>query len=511
MPRVVNSQTKMKLQMHKGILFGLCFLTLSASAQIDSASALTLLGSFEVPRSEKVESILQTSTGSPLMFSTEPDAIIIRPIDMTTGLPTKLLTLRSNSTKKIKQHTLRGDSLFCLVRSTEDQEGASFESVVYSLRNDALAEVHRKAIGFKEIDSKRNIQPIFFTASAKGKYALVCRQQPYSRESKASIDAEVTKHPEGKTQRFTLPFPFESDDIEILGVSIDDKGIISIGAKAGVKLNSPFLRKFLVYSFNPLTKELHEFDLSVDKIFMQDMLLKPGIDNLQIVSLYSTDPFKQAESMGYTFVQVDSSGSDVSKKLVHRFTPEITAKIQGGTDKSLDAINGLFLNDIYTVNGHVIAVLDRRYQDQVCTTDPRSGIMTCTDQFHFDGILVENLSIPSLSTVIERRQIDYNSAGPYMGMQSYNLGNRILILYNDHTKNQTTESERIMNNPSRSALRYVVVDSNGDRSSHLLSSNRGNEFLFMAAMSGFAQKNDVVLLFSNGKEFKVGRLDSTQF
>jgi hypothetical protein len=479
-------------------------------AQIDSVSALTLFDSFEVPRTEKVEYIIQTSTASPMMFSTEPDAIIIRPIDLNTGLPIRVLTLRSNATKKIKQHTLRGDSLFCLVRSSENNQSATYESVVYSLRKDALVEAYRKEIGFEEQEGKRNIQPIFFTASAKGKYALVCRQQPFKSEQKAALDIEITAHPVGKAQRFTLPLPFESDDIELLGVSIDDRGIISIGAKAGVKLNSPFLRKYLVYSFNPLTKELHEFDLSVDKIFMQDMLLKPGIDNLQIVSLYSTDPFKQAESMGYTYVQVDSSGSDISEKMVHRFSPEITAQINGDETRELDAIDGLFLDYLYTINGHTIAVLDRRYQDQVCTTDPRTGIMTCTDQFHFDGILVENLTEPTRSAVIERRQTDYNLAGPYMGLQAYNLGDRILVLYNDHNKNQTTNGERIMNNPSRSALRYVTVTEKGVSRTNLLSSSRLNSFLFMASMEGYIHQSEVVLLFSNGKEYKIGKLDGSQ-
>ncbi|MEZ4721347.1 MAG: hypothetical protein R2813_05655 [Flavobacteriales bacterium] len=494
--------------MHRAVVLISCSLTFfSAKTQTDSLGALQLLERFEIPREEKIEFFKPTSSAAPVIFSREGEALFIRPMDMATGQPIKTLTIRSNDTKKIDQYGLVGDSIFVLVRSIENHRTTGYEAVIYTLTGNELSQAHRHSIPLPIDEAKRNINDIFFTASKSGKHLAVVQQDLYDREKGATLFLEVTAFPNPQPKEFTLPLPFDADDLHVLGVSIDDSGAVYIGVTTGVKLNSPFLRKYLVYAFRPETRELHEFDLSRDKKYAQDMRLKTSGNNLNIVALFSEDPFAQGSTSGYIFVQLDSSGTCISDRKELYYPPSVKQELDPQLHSDGREITDVFIDNIHSIGGNSYAVMDRHYRDQVCTTDPRTGIITCTDQFHYEGILVENLNNPSESKFIGRSQLDYNKLGPFVGHDSYEVGSDLYVLYNDHQRNESTDAERIMNNPDRSNLRYVRINGNRLSSEHLVIEER-NSFIYLPTVHGFVDGKTINALFSDGRNFRVGQVNT---
>ena len=496
-----NWPTKTRQPLRKFLNILICTLIgLSALAQ-EPSSNLNLLSEFELPRTEEVEFFKNTSTGSPILLSTKGDIIFIRPINMETGLPIRLLSIRSNDTKKIRRHELRGDSLYCLVKSVEEGQPDGFESVIYSLRGDVLSEAHRHDVRFSESPSTKTAQTIHFTASANGKFGLIVRQEGFAKNKRASVFLEITRHPEGTVETHLVQLPFDSDDIEITGVSITNRGIVNIGAQTGVKINSPFLRKHIIYCFSPEQNELHEFDMSLDKVYLKDLVIQIHSSQTSAIALYSRDPFKQAETDGFVYMTIDTSGTKVLKKSIVEFKDDIIYELQGPDSRKTEHVEHLFATDLLELNGELIALLDQQYLDQVCTTDPRTGIITCTDQYHFDGILLQSVSNQNSNTIIGRRQIDDKTKGPYMGQQAYISNGTLTIFYNDHVRNESLEAERIMNNPSRSALRYVSTTDNEILRTGALASD---DFVHFTACPGFEDKGTISLVFSDGKNYKIG-------
>lgn len=482
---------------------------LSVFAQ-NVAGAWQVKAPFQIPREEKIEFFKPTSTAAPVILSTTDEALFIRPMDMSTGQPLKTLAIRSNETKKIDLYALAGDSIFALVRTEQNGQTTAHEAVIYTLTGNELGQAHRHTIALPETHGKRNINELFFTVSKSGKRLAVVQQDVYlPSPTRASVFVEVASFPDDSIEHFSLPMPFDADDLQILGASVDDSGTVYFGAKTGIKLNSPFLRKYLVYAFSPRLQEMHEYDLSVDKKYVQDITLKVEGTQLYIVALFAEDPFAQGNSSGYLFVQLDSSGTRISQRKEVYYSAAVKQAFDAESAQGNKEVSDVFLNNIHTLNGTPVAIMERHYQDQVCTTDPRTGIITCTNQFHHEGILVENLNDPSQSQFIGRNQVDYNKPGPYTGMGSYEVGGSVFVLYNDHHKNESTTADRVMNTANRAVLRYVEVGRGAMRSAPLVADDQ-NDYIYLPAATGHVAGGKIAVLLSNGRDFRVGEIDTYQ-
>ena len=490
-----------------GILALIFHLSICSFGQILEVSPISLGAAFSIPKAETIESVSKVSSGSSMVLTTQSDNIFLRPLSVETGFPIRLLSIRSNETKKVRKHILRGDSLFCMIKSVEKNNSAIFESVIYTVHNDQLAEAERHQVGFTKPLGRKNAQPIFFEASENGKVSVVARQFPFVKEKKANLFVEITHYPTSNTTSHTIPLPFESDDIEITGITISNNGLVFIGAKTGIKLNSPFLRKHLLYSFNQDSLEPHEFDLSVDKLFIDRMAIKNMDNQIHVLALFSSDPFKQGQAAGFTFFKLNSQGAEVEEKFIHMFDSKTILDFNSEA-KPGQGIEDLTIQAVLPNEENSWAIMDQRYLDQVCTTDPRTGIITCTDQYHFDGILLKSLPDSEKSHFIGRDQVDYNTAGDYMGQQTFVSDGKLIVLYNDHMKNTSIQADRIMNNPGRSILRYVYVNEENKLVSDVYQGL--DDFVLLTKVPGYQINGKVVLLLSNGKDFKLGTIDTSR-
>lgn len=507
MRHVVSLPIKMKLPtLNTSSLIrtlGICLISSAAMAQSDSSNYMSWLESFEIPRSERIDIFSQTAYGAPVCISSHDGNIFIRPMNTNTGSPKKTLAIRSNESKRIEQYQHSGDTLFALVRSVERMKEDAFEVVLYSIKGDSLAQLHRHRVELNELEGKKNTSPFYFRISPNGKRTLVVRQFGFSKTSAAAIMVEAYNTGSKKVNSRQLSLPFDADDVEILEAAVDDQGIVYLAAKTGIKLNSPFMRKYLIYTFNPRTKLLHEFDLSADKAYIQEVSLKVQPSFLQVLSLYSNDPFMQNESLGYAYVCIDSGGSIIKEKIMTAYSANMIANNRKGGETNFNSIEQLHVDQIFEINGVPLLLFDKRYRDQVCTTDPRTGIMTCTDQFHFEGINIENLADLSKSTTIKRKQLDYEKLGPYVDHQTIKAEDGIVVLYNDHYKNSSIVAEKVMNNPSRSRLRYVHYRVNGDIQTKFITDQKLG-YVSISTVTGYHRDGKIYSLFSSGRDYKIG-------
>lgn len=491
--------------MRSGWLVLLLMLPLACIAQLEQ-SPLQVFGSFEVPKNERVRLVHITPAGDPIIVSTTNDAIFLRPMDPATGFPTRLLAIRSNEVKQVKQFEMIGDSIICLVQSSEAST-RQYETVVYTIRNNMLAEAHRRTVEFNESQAKKNAQPLHFNVSTNGKWTLVARQLAYSRNKKATLFVELCKHPEDSVIRKRLPLPYEADDIIILGTWVGDDGILYFTAKTGVKLNSPFLSKWLVYSFNATNDELHEFDLTINKVFPNELKMHMTSQGLVIAAPYATNPFKTREAAGFLYVSLNKQGTAVTSKAVQPFLPALMMPFQNEDQRDEDHIQHISLNKIIEAANAPLLLMAQSYSDQICTTDPRTGIMTCTDQYYHNAIMVCNPLNQVQSMIIERRQMDYNNEGPYLGEQAFEFDGKFITLYNDHAKNEGIQAQRVMNNPSRAALRYVVYAPDSKIETAMMETQGIQGQIFLASVPPVIRDNTAYMVYSNGRDFSMATLD----
>ncbi|GAB5538843.1 MAG: hypothetical protein Salg2KO_09460 [Salibacteraceae bacterium] len=490
-----------------GLAIILFTMTYMGVAQVGNTIALSLFEEFEIPKGEDLLALHSTRTASAYLITKKPGILFLRQLADSSLKPIKVLSIKSNDTKKLIRHHLVGDSIIGLVKSINKDRTENFEVVVYTLRSDQLAEAYRHTLEIRNRPADKNAEPIFFHVSGNGKYAVTLRQVAYELSPEAIIEVEVLSFPKNESKKFRLPLPYTGDNLEITDVEITSGGIVNFTANSGVKLNSPFLKKHLVYSFNPSIKDLHEFDLSRDKLYIQQMLLRSRGEQLDILTTHTNDPMAKTTSNGSGWVQIDSNGRHIAVKTTTPFNEALTESLKLTDRSKSGAVEHLQADDIVQIGDKSVGLMHQQYRDQVCTTDPRTGILTCTDQYHHDGIIVQFLEKHMEPIVVNRAQIDYDREGAYMGYTWYAIDENLWILYNDHQRNTTLEAERAMNNPSRSTLRYVRIDSTGKFNSNTIDVPTGRGMVLMPSTRGFEKFGNIYHLFSNGKDFQIGMID----
>ncbi|GAB4381500.1 MAG: hypothetical protein Kow0075_13230 [Salibacteraceae bacterium] len=462
--------------------------------------------SFDVGKNERIDRLSPNCAGKPVLYSSEAGKLFIRPLNPLSGIPEKLLSIRSNNEKKVEQYEQSGDTIITLVRSLVLTGPDYYELVVFSITGDTLRQLKRIRLELSNPTTVKVFNKAWFSISPNGRQAQVLRKLSYSQGKDARFHLEVIDIVSETHRMEILPLPYDADDCELLGATVDNFGNTYFMTKVGVKLNSPFIRKFLVYAFDHANRRLHEYDPQMNKIFIQETLIKTTATGIHVVGLYATDPFAEAKSTGYIAFGIDSVGGSIVYKSVNAFDQAMISV--HNTEDNSDApqtISDLYINKIVDCDGRIISLMEKRFREQICTTDPRTGIITCTDLFHFNGISMVDVMAPSLTMTIGRRQTAYNRITSGFGYTSLKSGGSLIILYNDNPRNTTSAAERMMDNLSRSKVRYmsyrcksnaIVIDEVNpmEQSGYWLHINTG----------AYTNDNRIFALFTNGREYRLG-------
>ncbi|NCG30598.1 MAG: hypothetical protein GWP27_09060 [Bacteroidetes bacterium] len=430
-----------------------------------------------------VESVSGIST---VVFAPEPERI----------------NLTTDACCSVYRHFVRGDVLSVFTRvNVEIGASRRFSQYVFNADSFELQSSYDFGLGHS---AGSQAKPTFSYVSPNSEYAMACQQSPFKRSVKASI--KLILFDDKEQIDANIPTDFSGDDFEILGASIDDNKQVYIVAKTGIKLNSPFRRKHLLLSYNHAEQKLTEFDLSSDKLFIQDLLIRTNSEGIELASLYTVEPLEETYSDGYVYIKTDPIGENLIDRRIRTFSSEMIASHRSVDDKK-SGIEHVFLDGIFTVEGEPLVTFERRFQDQVCTTDPRTGIVSCTDMFYFKGVSIETPRDRMISYTIQRNQVDVDRLSAYSTHAWTSTSEGQMIFYNDHFKNQNQEGERMMNNASRSALRFVYVDHRGFSHTGVLTEEKQNDFVFVPMVGIETSGNWAFLIAKDGREHRIGKLN----
>lgn len=458
--------------------------------------------SLNIPRTEEVLKLILVEDSLPAVLTRYGDALLLRRFFHEFSDKPELLF--GNNDRSLIGYEQRGSELFILSRHRRDSL-KNFSLLQIELTKDSLQRIQETHFNLAKKREVMNKNPLFFHRSPHGAYLMICQQEAFKPGKKAVVNAYIQG--EDTNMHFHLPLNFDGDDAQLLGASIDERGVLYFGAQTGIQLNSPFRKKHLIYSFDPFEKVMVEFDMSSSDFFTQEMLITTADSGVNIVSLYSADPLINEKSNGFSFVSTLPNGRDINTRFGGAFSPSALAVHNEFENETDGYVADLFINDVVRIGRTSYVVMEKRYHDQICTADPSTGIVQCTDQYHFNGISFENPAKPARSVTIKKRQLDYDQPGSYSGEVILPKDGFAWVFYNDHYKNDGTNAERIMNNASRSVMRFVRVDESGKLQSGKMSADRQADFAF-TPKAGMAQNDRMAFyLQKDGDQYRIGKFD----
>jgi len=228
---------------------------------------------------------------------------------------------------------------------------------------------------------------------------------------------------------------------------------------------------------------------------------------LSVATLYSTDPLIQEKSNGYSYIELSEDGKRVKTRLGGAFSAAAQSVHNEYEREENGYISDLFLEETLTIDGEVFVVFDRRYMEQICNADPSTGIITCTDQYHYNGISFEAPMHTDRSTTIKKRQMEFDAKGEHMGYALLEKDGAAWAFYNDHYRNEGTSAERTLTNISRSVMRFVQVDKNGGQQSGLMSLDRQSGYAFSPRLGMVQNHQHAFFIAKNGSDYRIGKFD----
>ena len=483
------------------LLFTLVLFNSSGLAQNNSIKWSSAL---EIPKSEDIVDFILVEDTIPALISKYGEAIIMRSFtDPAQEFP---LFIRTDQDQTLEQCHVINDRLFTLESQIKDEK-TEYKLVVYQLKSSRADRVIERVVSPNKKFSLNTTRPVFFSASKDGQQILLCQQKSYEKQSTAQFNLIVSG--ENSSENIALPSEFDSDDVELLGAAIDNSGIVYFATETGIKLNSPFRKKYLVYSYHPESKTLTEFDLTSNEFFILDLIVTTSQENAMISCLYSTEPLVEDKSTGYTFVQLSKDGKEVKTRLAATFNNQIIAQF-GEDEGGIKNIKDLFLVTTIQTETETWVAMEKRYKSRICTADPHTGIMTCTDQFHFNAVAFENVFNNEKTVSVNKRQIDYDSPSIFTKQALVQHNKDIFMFYNDHFKNVNTSNDFVMSNTNRSIMKYARINGSDNATSGTLGEGRQSDFVFVPALGAPQFGNITFLLAADGKFYRYGKLDLNQ-
>lgn len=490
--------------MHKTVYILFVFLLTSIGSVIGQATNefVSYSPALSIPRNENIMELLLVEDSLPAVITQYGNALLIRRFFGEFKERPELLFGKNNKT--LLGYQRKGSTLNILTENKFDSSFA-YSLLEVMLTKDSLIKSAETHFNLSKSSSQSNKNNVFLKASPNGTTIVVAQQEAFRSGKKAAINFFLLN--KDTSISYTLPLGFDGDDASLLGTAIDNGGILYFALKTGIKLNSPFRKKHMIYAFDVNELVLVEFDMSSSDFFLQDMLIETADSGVVISSLYSGDPLIEEKSNGYSFVSTTNDGREIKTRFGGKFSASAIEVHNEFEQDDGNYISDLFLNQTVVIGNQRYMVFERRYQDQICNADPSTGIVTCTDQFHYNGLSFENPLHPEKSVTLRRKQVDYDRPGAFSGHCILPKDGFVWVFYNDHYKNQATSAERVMNNVSRSIMRFVRVDAQGKLTSGMMSADRQTAYAFTPE-AGMVQNTDTAyFLLRSGDTYKIGKFD----
>jgi hypothetical protein len=333
-------------------------------------------------------------------------------------------------------------------------------------------------VGRIPADKKSNRGTFYFGLSQDSSGILIVANPPYEKYADEKfalslVDAELNvrwKHdilPPYKDQYFELDNFIVSDsgDVYMLAtISKDSKGL----SRKQRRSNPQYYHSALVY--NPQTAELSEYTIKLDPKFISNIIMSVTATGDIICSGFYSNTSSNA-IIGTFYLKIDKR----TKQIVHEGTMDFPTEFLTQFMSAKRAAKNKELYDyslrylVQRPDGGAILVAEQYYEYEVCNTDPRTGIQTCTRYYYYNDIIVVNISPEGKidwARKIPKLQVSHNDGGNYLSFAFAVSDNVLYFMFNDNPRNLDVPAGtkyRYMSNLKRSVAVLVTMDMRGEQ------------------------------------------------
>ena len=272
---------------------------------------------------------------------------------------------------------------------------------------------------------------------------------------------------------------------------------------------------YAVVNMNREDAEYKKFDVNLGNRSISDIDFKIAQNgDLVVAGFYSNRARTEEEMGGLFYFRIEKTAKQINGKIVRDFDSNFLSLFM--RDRNVSRGGELFDYNIdYMLTdtiGNTYMLAEQYYMDQICRTDFRTGIQTCTYYYNYNDIIAIKIDKEGniiWTKKIPKRQVTVNDGGPFSSYIAFLDNNRLHCIYNDsHRNNNLRQGDRMytMSNPKKSIVVDIVMDENGLMKRNYLFSARDRSIIIRPKLNKLISADEHIIYGQSSSKYLLGRI-----
>lgn len=333
-------------------------------------------------------------------------------------------------------------------------------------------------VGRIPADKRSNRGSFYFILAEDSSTVLIVANPPYEQYADEKFTLSLIDQNLGVLWKSEILPPYKDKYFSLDNFIVTDSGFVYMLAtiskdRTGLSRKERRTKPTYYHSalmFNPVTKELSEYEIKLDPKFISNIIMAITDSGDIVCSGFYSNVSSNA-IIGTFYMKIDKLSKKVEREGTMDFTTEFLTQFmsakKAAKNKELYDYNLKYL--VQREDGGAVLVAEQYYEYEVCTTDPKTGVQTCTYYYYYNDIIVVNVSPEGKidwAEKIPKLQVSHNDGGYYLSFAFAVSGNTLYFMFNDNPKNLNVPpggKYKYMSNMKRSVATLVSMDMKGQQ------------------------------------------------
>jgi len=298
-----------------------------------------------------------------------------------------------------------------------------------------------------------------YTASRRGNFNLTTNPtkdkfvvfpvEPFEKAANQKIRYTVWDSNINATDQRNFDLPYKAREVELtqLDFGLDGNAYFLIKITDLFKRWSPGLPNFKYVLIESVSrfKEVKEYEIELPNI--SNVAFRLDSNSLNIMGLYSDNAREQNESSGIFYININTDSRKIIKSSYAPYPYKLKASFlnENQIEKGREVAELFVQSFLPKKDGSASFIAEQYVFREICTTDMRTGIISCQQYYYLNDLVVFYLDTYGKFTdyqIIKKAQFSNNESCSDLSFLGLTDGKNNYFIFNDNTRNSNNMSER---------------------------------------------------------------------
>ncbi len=235
------------------------------------------------------------------------------------------------------------------------------------------------------------------TTNPKKDKFIVFPAEPFEKAANQKIrysiwNSELKPH---TAREFDLPYKAREVELTQLDLGEDENAYFLIKITDLFKRWSPGLPNFKYVMIESISnkKEIKEYEIEIPNKSISDIAFRLDSNNLNIMGLYSDNAKAQEESSGIFYININTDSRKIIKSSFSPYPYLLKAAFlnENQLEKGKELDEFFVKSFLPKKDGSSSFITEQYLFREICTTDMRTGIINCQQNYYYNDLIEINL------------------------------------------------------------------------------------------------------------------------